>query len=237
MRNEDFSGTFRLSGTVLDENKRGVPEVQVRLMPGDRTTTTDANGDGVVLGPGDVRVADASLVLWRAAEGSFVGSATTGPDGTWHIDALEAGRFRVVASSEDYCSDEEMILDCDGETPLRDVVVRLEQGAEVRGVVVDAAGARIRGAHVNAMLYHASSRRTVSGENGEFRIGGLPPGEYYVDATIPTHASAAAHLQLERGKPVEIQLVLEPARVAGVVVDERGEPVVEATVRAIACAG
>jgi hypothetical protein len=103
--------------------------------------------------------------------------------------------------------------------------------------VVDQAGAPVRGARVAAELYGASGKHIYTDDAGRFRIAGLPPGEYYVDAATPLHASTAAHLQLERGKPVDIQLVLEPSRVAGIVVDENGTAVVEATVRAIACTG
>ncbi|MDB4953161.1 MAG: hypothetical protein JWO36_730 [Myxococcales bacterium] len=215
---------------LFHENPGGVTERFVTLCEGARI-------EGVVLGPGDIAVADASVVLWRVADSSFVGGATSGADGRWRIDALEAGTFRVVASSEEYCSNVEMILECDGQTSQLAVAVRVEHGAEVHGSVVDTTGTPVSGAQINAMLYHASSKRSVSDESGSFRIAGLPPGEYYVDAVTPTHASAAAHLQLERGKPVETQLVLEPARVAGVVVGEDGEPVVEAIVRAIACTG
>ncbi len=70
-----------------------------------------------------------------------------------------------------------------------------------------------------------------------FRVSGLKPGEFFVDAHTPTQASAATHLQLERGKPVELQLVIEETRIAGVVVDEHGAPIVGATVRASARTG
>jgi protocatechuate 3,4-dioxygenase beta subunit len=115
--------------------------------------------------------------------------------------------------------------------------VQLEHGAMVEGVVVDQAGKPIQGAQVTAMLHGVNSKRAVSDEHGRFRIRGLYPGEYYVDAATPTHASSAAHLQLEHGAQVEVRLVLEPARIAGVVVDQDGEPVFEATVRAIARTG
>ena len=211
----------------LDTDPGGLTERHITLRPGARV-------EGTVLGPGEVPIPDTSIVLLRATEGSYVNGATSLADGTWHIDALEAGRFRVVASSTNYRSPSEQILDCDGLTPLRDVVVRVDVGAEVSGSVVDKAGAPVPAAHVEAKLYHAGTKRVVADESGRFQMRGLEPGEYYVEAYTPTQASAAAHLQLERGKPVEVKLVLDDARVAGIVTDDKGEPVAEATVRAIA---
>lgn len=213
--------------SFVHEDPGGVIERFVMLRPGARV-------EGVALGPQDTRVPGASIMVCTL-DGRFAAAATADKKGAWRIDALEGGTYRVTATSDEYCSDDPTVIDCDGRKRQRDVVVRLLQGAEVLGTVVDKAGAPVRGARVDAQLYGASGKHVDSDDAGAFQITGLPPGEYYVDAATPTQASGAAHLQLERGNAVDIQLVLEPSRVAGIVVDETGAPVVEATVRALAC--
>lgn len=212
-------------GMFLDIDPGGVIEHHVSLRQGARV-------EGVVLGPGERPVADTNIVLWRAVEGSFVSSTSSGADGTWSIDAVEAGRFRVVASSNEYLSRAEHLLECDGRTPQRDVVVRVDVGAEIHGCVVDKNGQPVPAAHIDAKLYHAGGKQVFADDQGRFQIRGLEPGEYYVDACTPTQASAPAHIHLERGKSVEVKLELDDARVAGIVIDDKSEPVVGVAVRA-----
>ena len=232
---EDHDGVVLADGWApahiamfLDTDPGGVIEQHVTLRPG-------ASVEGVVLGPGDQPVSDTEIVVWRAVEGSFVNSATSAADGSWRIDALEAGRFRVVATSNAYCSTGDQILECDGQTPRRDIVIRVDVGAEVFGSVLEKSGERAAGVHIDANLYGAGGKRSVTDEFGRFQIRALEPGEYYIDACTPTKASQAAHLHLEVGKPVEITLVLDDARVAGIVTDNKGELVINATVQAVPC--
>ena len=129
------------------------------------------------------------------------------------------------------------MLDCDGRTSKRDVVVHVDVGAEVFGSVVDHNGAPVPNAHIVAFLHKQHRRRSLSDENGRFRVTGLEPGEYFVDAYTPTQASAATHLHLERGAPVEVQLVVQATCMSGIVVDQHDAPIAGATVRATARTG
>jgi len=133
-------------------------------------TSTDATGHFIVkgIGPGQYR-------LWVQHTGylsqEYGQRAANGP-GT--ILALQPGRY------------------------LRDILLRLIPSGAINGRVYDEAGEPIEGSRIEALRrsYERNQRQlvqaatAVTNDRGEYRLYGLPPGQYYVSAT---YAPALAH--------------------------------------------
>ena len=111
--------------------------------------------------------------------------------------------------------------------PSKEVVIRMERGLEVRGVVVDAKGQGISGAPVRV------GERTVrTGENGAFQILGLRPGKQYLFVgPVPGYASPP-YQQVEAGDH-SLRIALQPGlQIKGKVFDANGKPVAQGHVSA-----
>ncbi len=151
----------------------------------------------------------------------------TGADGNCRLDGLRAGYWIVRSVGVDeICSVKA------GST----VEVMLPSEARlVLGVVVDASGAPIEGAEVwvcRAHIEKFSRGVTHTGRDGRFRAAVAP------DAMIGARASGRASVGVSVGgfsAPPVLEVVLtlaEPgSRVAGTVLDERGQPVPGATIQ------
>ena len=87
--------------------------------------------------------------------------------------------------------------------------VRAQDGA-LRGVVVDSAGDPVAGAD---LILDDGARSTRSGEDGSFRLVGLPPREGLVEvrAQHPAHPQWSSEpFEFARlGSEVEVEIVLE----------------------------
>jgi hypothetical protein len=207
-------------------------------------------------------------------------ATVTDPDGRFHFDVLPAGRYHIAAQKAGYAppmdpSSMQMFEVSDGQT-LEGLTVPLRRGGVISGRVLDPLGQPLAEVSVTALLRRLSSDApltalTSSGapllmpsghsqtnDLGEFRIFGLPPGEYVIGAnpqssageastsssatTIMTSTffpetadvSAAEPVTVQEGETVSdltIRLVRVPAfRVSGVVVDQSGAPVAGAMV-------
>ena len=87
-------------------------------------------------------------------------------------------------------------------------------------------------------------RCSMVGVDGKYRLSDLPPGRWSVSATAPGHLPLVHHFAApndettlapqEARTDVDLALSLGGARVEGVVVDERGMPIVGATITATA---
>jgi len=171
-------------------------------------------------------VADALVARgWRRDK-----RARTGPDGRFEIRGLQRGDALIV-SARGYGS---RALPLDPSTD-SDLTIRLSPGRRARGVVIDPAGAPVRGAILAATAemsegaQRISDRRAaVTGEDGAFVLEGLRADLEYglyvrreglgaVSVTLP----AAGRRELDLGV-----LVLDSGTIlAGEVTDEHGDPI------------
>jgi hypothetical protein len=208
----------------------------------------------------------------RAFSGEFRDSrmASTDAQGRFELRDLPAGRWELSASKAGFVSlrygqrrpfePGRPIELGDGETMTRADFV-LPRGAAMTGRIVDEFGDPVAGARVNAMRYQSMQgqrRLTPTGQGdqtddtGAFRIYGLPPGDYYVSASLqsgrfmgedssdrtsyaPTYfpgsgnVAEAQRVSIRIGEELpNVSFALLPTkavRVSGTVVDSRGQRV------------
>lgn len=196
----------------------------------------------------------------------------TDHSGRYEFDNLDPGRYRISVQKAGFAR-------AGSETPeinlgtgeRREAVnVMLQKGAVIVGRVLDEAGEPLMDAQVMAMQRPGAVRGAPSGppdmllpgpgtqtnDVGEFRIFGLPPGEYCLQAVVqpefgrsvqrartmvPTYfpgtadPAAAQPIRVAAGETfadVVIRMIGAPAyEVSGLVRDEAGRPVANALVK------
>lgn len=142
-------------------------------------------------------------------------STICGPDGAFHFDAVPAGSYTVMAEAEGYAraSLGPVLVPARGAPP--PVLVRLEHGVTVEGVVRLPAGAE-----VDSLFLWVEPEGTgsfaesadVSEESGAFRLARLAPGRYTVHVASDQEAYEDSTLVVP--KEGVKGLVLELRRVA-----------------------
>lgn len=201
--------------------------------------------------------------------------AVTDEQGKWEIRDLPAGRFNLNASKGGYVS-----LDYGQRRPfqqgrpieladnqvLENVNFNLPKGSVIAGRINDEFGDPVAEAMVAAMRYRyfngqrrlvPAGRFSQTDDGGNFRIYGLPPGDYYLSATLrtgmfgdndpgnrsgyaPTYypgtgsSQQADHVTVGLGAEVDgVTFALLPVRtasVSGTAVDSQGRPMTGAFV-------
>jgi hypothetical protein len=127
-------------------------------------------------------------------------SATTGPDGTFHIEGILPGRYHLYAErtglldlDKRHARSEGRILTLTAGQELKDLQIRLQAAAVIHGRVTDEDGDPMANADVSVLreTYSSGRRRweQAGGERtndlGEFRVAGLAVGSYYVSVSPP----------------------------------------------------
>jgi hypothetical protein len=158
--------------------------------------------DGIVTkdpGGEPVKKALIELIAENQAEGGDY-TAVTGADGVFHIEGIMPGRYRLFAErtgflevDKHHARTEGRVLTLAAGQELKDVQVRLQAAAVVRGQVTDEDGEPMPNAQVAVVrqsfvsgrnhLEQAGAERT--NDLGEYRVAGLPPGSYYVCVSPP----------------------------------------------------
>jgi Carboxypeptidase regulatory-like domain len=127
-------------------------------------------------------------------------TATTDADGRFQVKEVKPGRYNLFVERTSFIAVDKnnhrslgTALTVTAGQPIKDLLVRMVPAAVVRGRVVDEDGDPMPNVEVSA------SRKTYTGgkqqwgtdgsdhtnDLGEYRIGGLLPGQYFVTATPP----------------------------------------------------
>ena len=248
------------------------------LRPGE----TPPKGTGVL--KGQVLTAGSGAPVRRAQvratsmEARGGGVTSTDAEGRYEIKELPAGRYSISASKGGFVTGQfgqrrpgepgTPIDLSDGQTADK-VNFVLSRGGVIAGRIVDDGGEPVSGTQVAAMRYQfmAGSRRLVPGggeggndrtdDQGNFRLYGLPPGDYYISANnrngmmmmpgqnnteadgfAPTYfpgtpnMSEATRVTVKAGQEMTganfALIVARMARVRGRAINSRGEPVASA---------
>ena len=238
------------------------------------TTGTGKIRGRVVAAPANTPIRRAQMVLSSVENPDFRRIAQTDADGRYEFSELPVGRFSLVASAGGYVALQygqrrpsesgTPVALREGET-VTSIDFALPRGSVITGRVTDEFGQPLVQAQVMArrFRYSESGQRTLvpassiegTDDRGEFRLFGLMPGEYVVDASLRSIASLTGaqpnpHTTLEGFQPTyypgtpnvaeaqpislgvaqetNIQLTLMGARlvrVTGIVHDSQNRPV------------
>jgi hypothetical protein len=165
-------------------------------------TSAGALVEGLVIkdsGSEPVKKALIELIAENQATGGDY-TAITGADGTFRISGILPGRYRLIAERTGFVEMEKhhprssgRLLTLTAGQELKDVVIRLQATSAIDGRVTDEDGDALADAQV-AVLRRTFARGRSHWEQigaertndlGEYRIAGLPAGQYYISVTPP----------------------------------------------------
>ncbi len=158
--------------------------------------------EGIVVRDPDgqpVKKAVIELIAERQAEGGNY-TAVTGPEGTFRIENVTPGRYHLFAErtglldiDKHHASRDGRILTLSAGEEVKDIRIRLQAAAVIRGRVTDEDGDPLLNAEVSVLRQtfsaghsrweQAAAERT--NDLGEFRIANLAPGNVYVSVSPP----------------------------------------------------
>ena len=125
-------------------------------------------------------------------------TATSDQDGHFKVTGIEPGRYRLFVEHTGYLEVDDkrrqssgIVLSFDAGQEIKDQVLRMQSAAIITGRVVDEDGdpmpevmiAVLRRKHSGGRMKFEPTGSAQTNDLGEFRIGGLFPGKYYVSAT------------------------------------------------------
>jgi protocatechuate 3,4-dioxygenase beta subunit len=163
----------------------------------------------------------------------------TNPDGTYALEGLLPGNYRVNANEEGYgfAFARARVLNAN----VTNVDLTLPTGVKVTGRVTNASGQPVEGARVQASFESRSSGTTFSsgdgattGADGSFELKRIAPGTLRVTARHDEQgARSVGPEEVKAGEKKVLSLVLEKgASVSGVVRTEDGKPAPDVRVTA-----
>ena len=171
---------------------------------------TPPTGTGVIRGrvvradTGDaLRRAQVRVEEWSTGDNTGAASTMTDAEGRYELAQLPAGRYTLKASRGGYVevgygqrrpSQRGRPLELGEGAVLQNIDFALPPGGVVTGRVIDEAGEGVAQASVSLGRHrYVEGQKRLVGQNGdstddrgEFRIFGVPPGDYVVSATLHT---------------------------------------------------
>jgi protocatechuate 3,4-dioxygenase beta subunit len=206
----------QINQTIRIDTGDGMP---LNMLPPGRTPKTGTSGvrGRIVSGDTGSPVRRAQVRI----SGPDIGSKTalTDNQGRYEFKELPAGRFNMSVAKSGYVTmqygqnrpfEPGKPIDLADAQVMDKLDVALPRGGVLAGRVVDEAGEAVAEADVVAMRmqFQNGKRRLVpTGRNattndlGQFRLYGLPPGEYYVSASLRSIGSIIDMIGAERGGP------------------------------------
>lgn len=164
--------------------------------------TSRATIEGIVVkepGSEPVKKALIELIAESQAETSAY-TAVSAADGTFRIEGIAPGRYRMFAERTGFLEvgkhrarSEGRVLTLAAGQEVKDLEIRLQAAAVVRGRVSDEDGDPVANAQVSVMRQTFSSGRSRwepagserTNDLGEYRVAGLAAGNYYVSVNPP----------------------------------------------------
>ncbi|HEY1548739.1 MAG TPA: carboxypeptidase-like regulatory domain-containing protein [Kofleriaceae bacterium] len=212
-------------------SKLGFASQTVRIDVGDDITRTvdkkivlqpAAPIGGLVLDQDGKPVADARVT---AQLSTWSDQADTDATGHWKLDGFGAGNVTLTAWSDVDVSRPDPPISLDGTTPRMDLVVRVDRGATIGGLVTDAAGKPLADVHVQA-----GASTSDSDEHGRFLIAGIDPVELVVQATTQTLGAPTQTITVKPASHTELAFVMVDSTISGTVTNGHGQPVADVTI-------
>ncbi|AKU91919.1 carboxypeptidase regulatory-like domain-containing protein [Vulgatibacter incomptus] len=162
----------------------------------------------------------------RSEGGAAAAVASAAADGSFRLGPLPPGDYHLVARQGPLSSEPLGPIPLAEGEELGGLVLRLQRGGSVFGVVRDAStGDALEGATLQAAGVSVRTDRV-----GAFRLEGLPPAEVELTASADGYEARSLPLSLDAGPVGGLELLLSRgARIRGRVVDSAGAPVGGAT--------
>jgi len=150
-------------------------------------------------GSDPVKKAVIELIAENQAEGGDY-TAVSGPDGGFRIEGIVPGRYHLFAERTGMLEVDKHRARADGRVltlgagqELKDLRIRLQAAAVVRGRVTDEDGDPLPNAQVTVLRQTYVSGRSRweqagaerTNDLGEYRVAGMPAGNYYVSVSPP----------------------------------------------------
>lgn len=243
------SGRYRIAATapgfaptfsrVMVPRTKGVFEREVKLRKGAPVSgrVVDESGNPVA----EAVVAFGSVSSWGMRAGrrdAFV----TKKDGKFEFAALPSGSFRFRTRHPKFAPGSSDLIVLDGKTAKTGVEIVVETGGVIAGKVVDKAGEPVAYAQVrvsSGRWRRAGRRNATTDKDGAFEIAGLPRRGVRLAASHESASSEITEIDLEKKqKHTGLTITLElDGKIAGVVVDDAGEPIEGAQVTALPATG
>lgn len=203
-----------------------------------KKTEGTATISGTVKDDADSPVKNASVQL-KSGNTAVGAAVTTGADGSFKMEKVEAGTYTLEASASGYgTGTTEAFTVSDGETVTgKNIVLEKEVKAVISGKVTDAEGNPIDG-YVSVGLYQNGKNIATGSANsqGEYTIGskgwGYEPGEYEIQVSSKGYISQTLKITVPKQETYTvptIKLAVDPmkdASISGVLRDAKtGEPI------------
>lgn len=209
-----LSATGAIEGRVEDRSGKPIPLAQVELFPG-------RGRGGGLFGP----------------RGGFRQEAAIDESGRFRCEDLEPGGWTLRARAAGYQDQQLDGLILPEGKDLTGVVVQLDPGAFVEGHVLAPDGTPAISAEVGTVAGSptgfpgSDSNRTLTDGDGYYRLDGLGPGDYSIEATTEGWPRAVKDFRLKSGGN-RLDLQFQGGwDISGRVLDSSGLPVARADVR------
>jgi len=201
-------GSYAVS--VRDDRHRPAARADVAVREGEVTRGVDFALEpgpaivGRVTDDAGAPIAGAQVHAWPQARelGRALPDTETDADGRYRLGGIDAGRYEVSARSDDHLRGKRVPVEA---PPIGEVVVdlTLERGLAIEGIVLDPAGQPVARATVatevrevetrgSMRMVSGGSKEATTGDDGRFRLGGLPAGVYDLEARLHRPRSSYA---------------------------------------------
>ncbi|MBC7974348.1 MAG: carboxypeptidase regulatory-like domain-containing protein [Myxococcales bacterium] len=173
---------------------------------------------GIVVDEAGRPVPEAYVELSASARGVLGETMFADEHGAWRMHHLATDTYTVRASSSTHVATEDLVLAHEGTRATSGVVIRVEPGGEIAGIVVDATGRPVEGAQVRA-----GTASETSDARGEFVLRGLAAEAHSVSVATSTLGAMNQDVELARGQHVRLRFEVGASSLAGTVVDSTGQ--------------
>ena len=203
-----------------------VPSDEVRIV-----VARQVRIEGKVI-DGTTPVANAYVGLRGEAIGGTI-ETRTDAQGGFHFSDLPEGRYQLYAWQGALAA-RAVRVNRLGAGPFEPMELRLESGAIVVGKVLDrdTNTGLVAAVELRPIGDDQAPRYARSGDDGVFRIEGIPHGEWIADAFAPGYTSPGG-IELEAGRGIPELALVRGGTIEGRVLDGDGRPVDAATIRAL----
>lgn len=180
----------------------------------------------------DARVIAQEVGSFLATEDPRTDGIRTDKDGRFTLSAVKSGHVQLVAWHEEHAPSTSAMFQV-SDSPIDDARVVMKQGALLSGVVTDAVGETVPWVSVR-VIGNSVNRQVIADDDGVFSLRGLPRESLTLHAFSELASSEGLEVDLQdKSRAVELRLILNIEGIlAGIVVDESGEPVAETQVTA-----